>query len=260
MLPFIPVLGRPLPTYGLVAVLGILAALLYCTLTNRGGKAGHIPPVDVPHLLVLAVLGALAGAKALSLLTQLPAIVRNWGRLMADPRLFLFLLTHGLVFYGGLFGGLLAVYLYCKKYALPLGAVLGVCTPAIPLFHVFGRIGCFLAGCCWGVPVSWGISYTLSPQAPNGVPLLPVQLIEAACNLLLFVALAILSRRLVQKWMVLPIYLIAYGTLRFCLEFFRGDVLRGVFILSTSQWISLAVVAGTLVYLWRRHTRPTESQ
>lgn len=256
MYPAFILFGQPFPTYGLLAVAGILAALLYISLTARGGRVGRIPPVDVLHLLTLAMVGAVAGAKLLSILTQLPSLVRNWAHIVQNPQLLLNLLTHGLVFYGGLLGGLLAVWWYCRRYALPLGDVLAVCTPAIPLFHVFGRVGCFLAGCCWGAPVPWGLVFPPGSEAPAGVPLFPVQLVEAGYNLVLFVVLALLARRLRQKWVVFPLYLIAYGVGRFVLEFLRGDTARGVFVLSTSQWISLLVVPCALWYLLHRLRKP----
>ena len=256
MYPAFTLLGRPFPTYGLLAVAGILAALLYIGLTARGGRVGRIPAVDVLHLVTLAVVGAVAGAKLLSIITQLPGLVRDWERIVQSPQLLLNLLTHGLVFYGGLLGGLLAVWWYCRRYALPLDDVLAVCTPAIPLFHVFGRVGCFLAGCCWGVPASWGVVFPPGGEAPAGVALFPVQLVEAGYNLVLFVVLAMLARRLRQKWMVFPFYLIGYGVARFVLEFFRGDAARGVFVLSTSQWLSLLVVPCALYYLMRHRRKP----
>lgn len=249
MLPYLTLFGKSIPTYGLMAALGIAAALAYITLTNRGGQAGHIPAVDVLHLLALAVPGAIVGAKLLYLIVELPAIVQNWSYLWQNPNSLWTFLKQGLVFYGGLAGGLGAVYAYCRRYRLPYGAVLNICTPAIPLFHIFGRIGCFFAGCCWGIPAVYGISFHQAPFAPNGIPLLPVQLIEAACNLLLFVFLAAFSRRARAKALTFPLYLLGYGLLRFVLEFFRGDALRGIFVLSTSQWLSLVAIALGLILL-----------
>lgn len=257
MHPYIVLPFAQLPSYWLMAVLGALACAAYAFATNRGGKAGRLPGDDVLHLLLLGAVGAMVGAKLLGFVANLPLalpVVRaHWEQLRHQPLQLAQLLAGGLVFYGGLIGGLLAVWWYCRRYKLALKVVAGLLTPCIPLFHTFGRVGCFLSGCCWGIPVPWGIAFTHSLGAPNHQPLLPVQLFEAAGNLLLFVGLAVASRRLADanKWKVLPAYVVCYGVMRFVLEFYRGDAGRGVWLLSTSQWIALVLVAGTVLWCVR---------
>lgn len=259
MYPYINILGRDVGLYGLMALLGALVCGGYLYITYRGGKAGRLRGDDLLHVLLLAVLGAMVGAKVLSIVAQLPIviplIVQNWEVLRHHPMDVLVLLAGGMVFYGGFIGGAVAVFWYCRRYNVSIKVVCGIFTPAVPLFHTFGRIGCFLGGCCFGIPVSWGVVYPEhSPGAPSGIPLLPIQLIEAGCNFILFIVLAIVSRRLrpARKWMTLPVYMVCYGVLRFVLEFFRGDIMRGVYLLSTSQWISLALVVGSLVMYFAR--------
>ncbi len=259
MYPYVYIFGYPVASYWLMGVLGILVAGVYVYFTNRGGKVGHVPKDDLLHIACLGILGVLAGAKILAVITVLPDIFANWSFLMANPQLMLMMLGSGFVFYGGAIGGALTVYIYCRIYKVSFKAVAGLVAPAIPLFHTFGRIGCFLGGCCWGIEVPWGVVFPEnSLGAPAGVPILPVQLIEAGYNFIIFIALAILSRKLVHKWMALPVYILCYGVLRFTLEFFRGDAIRGVFILSTSQWISLAgIIAVVVLYFVRwRHLPP----
>ncbi len=257
MHPYISLFGRQLPTYGMMTVLGILAAGIYVFFTNRGGKCGRMPNDDWLNLAAVALVGALAGAKLLYVFATLPIAIRARALFAGQPLEWLKFVAGGLVFYGGLLGGLLAAWLYCRRYKVNFGVVAAVAAPGVPLFHVFGRVGCFLAGCCWGVEVPWGIVYTHSPGAPNGVPLLPVQLVEAGFNLLLFLALALTARRLPapQKWLVLPAYLTVYAVFRFVIEFFRGDRVRGVYLLSTSQWVSLAVLLGVGVLMYHRVKR-----
>ena len=87
----------------------------------------------------------------------------------------------GSVFYGGLLGGILAGAVYLRRKGRPLDLWASLTAPAIPLFHVFGRVGCFLGGCCYGLPSAWGFVYRYSPVAEaNGVSRFPVQLVEAA--------------------------------------------------------------------------------
>ena len=102
----------------------------------------------------------------------------------------------GSVFYGGLLGGILAGAVYLRRKGAALGLWASLTAPAIPLFHVFGRVGCFLGGCCYGLPSAWGFVYRYSPVAEaNGVSRFPVQLVEAAWNLVLFLLLARLQRQ-----------------------------------------------------------------
>ena len=261
MFPFVSVLGFQIPAYGLMNTLGMLVAAVYLFFTNRGGRCGRLPGGDLVNLGALAAAGALVGGIGLYALTMLPVLVKNWAMVRQNLGHIPVLLFGGMVFYGGLLGGLAAVWWYCKRYQLSFALVVGLLTPAVPLFHVFGRIGCFLGGCCWGMQTPFGVVFTASMGAPNGVPLLPVQLIEAGLNLLLFLLLAVLARRLQQKWVVLPLYLVLYSVLRFVLEFFRGDRIRGVYLLSTSQWVSLGILLAVLLwYLLRRRAQHTAAQ
>ncbi|MFV0411697.1 MAG: prolipoprotein diacylglyceryl transferase [Oscillospiraceae bacterium] len=263
MFPFITVFGYPLPTYWLFALAGIGAAGLYVYRTNRGKACGHLPGADVLHLGILGVVGAVAGGKLLYVVVMLPLVVQNWAALWANPALLVQVLLGGLVFYGGLYGALLAGFLYCRRYGLSYKTAAAVFTPAIPLFHTFGRIGCFFGGCCWGVESSFGIAFTRSIAAPNGVLLFPIQLAEAFCNLLLFVLTAAAVRKMAHKWLVLPLYLFLYACLRFTLEFWRGDRIRGIFIFSTSQWVALATAAVVAVLFfarWRRLVFPAKNE
>lgn len=247
MYPYIPIFGFQLPTYGLMSIIGIGVAALWLFLNNRTMKQGRIPGDDMLNLLIMAFVGAIIGAKALYLITIAPALIQNWAVIAANPQDLFTILVSGMVFYGGFIGGLVAVVLYCRKYKLSLGDTTALITPAVPLFHVFGRIGCFLAGCCYGLEVEWGCVYQHSLSAPNGVPLLPLQLIEAGCNAVIFLVLALLLRRMRRRFLLLPLYILIYGVLRFILEFFRGDSIRGVALLSTSQWISLGLIAAVII-------------
>ena len=129
--------------------------------------------------------------------------------------------------------------------------------PGFALVHAFGRAGCFLTGCCYGLPhPRLGISFSRSLIAPNGVPLLPVQLYGAGLELLLFICLYRGCRRKSDGYRLLGFYLFLYGLARFGLEFLRGDAYRGFWgPFSTSQWISLPTVF-LGIYLLVRVERP----
>ena len=255
MFPYFDVFGRIIGSYGLMAVVGILATSLYVFSVNKK----RIKSDDLLHIILLSAIGAIVGATLMYAIVNLPAGIATFQKDGNWLNLFTFLFT-GMVFYGGIIGGIAALVIYCKKYRISLKLVFGVVTPGIPLFHVFGRIGCFMAGCCWGIPVHWGIAFEHSPVAPNHVHLLPIQLIEAAFNFLLFIGLHIFTTksRSENRWRTFPLYVICYCIGRFTLEFFRGDTIRGVALLSTSQWIALALFFPALYFFFRKSPSKSE--
>lgn len=158
----------------------------------------------------------------------------------------------GLVFHGGLITAVPMVLYLFKKNNIPLLKALDVVSLGIPLAHFFGRLGCFSAGCCYGsvCDLPWAVTFT-HPHTialPN-LPLHPTQLYEAFLNLILFIILFATRKRVLKTGIKFGYYLIGYGTIRFFVEFFRGDP-RGIHLnLSTAQWISLGfmLVGGIII-------------
>lgn len=107
------------------------------------------------------------------------------------------LLRGGFVFYGGVFGGLLSLVLVCRYFRYDRDSMFMVITPALPLAHAFGRVGCTVAGCCYGIETDGIISivYHNSRYAPVGVRLFPVQLVEAAGDIVIFIILVYIILR-----------------------------------------------------------------
>lgn len=235
-----------IPYYGLFIALGVLAA----------GSVGYYQTRryqmdfnDFASLGGAAGLGALLGAKILYLIVLLPAI--DYSRLL-EVEYLKSLLAGGFVFYGGLAGGFAGVILCGKILNVDTIRYIQIDIPVLPFAHAFGRIGCLLTGCCYGIPYSGlgAITYRESLFAPNQTPLFPVQGIEAGAELLLSILLFVYIRRTRGKLLSIEIYLKAYSVIRFVLEFFRYDnVQRGMFGgLSTSQWISIALFTGVIFY------------
>ncbi|MEG2116788.1 MAG: prolipoprotein diacylglyceryl transferase, partial [Clostridia bacterium] len=155
----------------------------------------------------------------------------------------------GAVFYGGLIGGLAVGFAYLKITKKNSFDYFVIVTPLIPLFHAFGRLGCFFGGCCYGIESNFGFIFTNSLiESANGVRRFPVQLLEMAVLLVHFAVFFIMYKKKFLKKILLPLYLISYGVCRFFIEFLRGDEYRGfVFNMSTSQFISVLIVAICLV-------------
>ena len=224
--------------YGLMIAIGVLAA--YFSATYRSKKYA-LDPDKVFYVTVWAVIGGFGGAKLLYLITQLPAILKD-PSLLKDAR-------NGFVVYGGIIGGILAAWLYCKVAKLKFIKYFDLVMPSVALAQGFGRIGCFFAGCCYGKATdSWfGITFTHSDYAPNGVKLIPTQLISSAGDFMICLMLLAYAKRKPKKGRVASLYLMFYGIGRFGVEFLRSDYRGSVGFLSTSQFISIGIVAAGII-------------
>ena len=225
--------------YGLMIGLGIVAAMLLgeCRAKKRGlnGEA-------IYGLTFFAVVTGFAAAKLLFILTQ-------WESFLKNPKAYLSF--EGFVVFGGIIGAILSLYLYCRVKKLDLLDYLDLMAPSVALAQAFGRVGCFLAGCCYGRDTDSciGVVFTHSAYAPNGVKLLPTQLFMSAGDLLLMLILLWYSSKERMKGRTTMLYLILYSLGRFALEFLRNDNRGTVGILSTSQFIGiLTAIAGAIGY------------
>ncbi len=181
MLPFIEVLGKQIPMYSVMTLLGAGLGLLYFKLRE---KKMRFPEADAELALIYCFLGLLIGAKILYLITVWPEFVYDLRFVFSQTDTFLQDLQGGFVFYGGMLGAVFSGWLYCRINKLDFFALCEVLMPVFALLHAFGRFGCFCMGCCYGtLSETLAIAYTHSPVAPNGIPLLPVQLFEAAFEL-----------------------------------------------------------------------------
>ncbi len=254
MYPYIHIFGYEMSSYFLMALIGCAVSLVFILV--RCPKRGlHLD--DSLFFFALVLIGAIVGAKVLYLLVSIPEIYAQREILFSSASNALSLLSSGFVFYGGLIGGFIGAVCYAHIFQVNAVRTAENFIPAIPLFHFFGRIGCFLAGCCYGIPYSGplAVTFTEALSDANGISRFPVQLLEAAFNLVLFFVLIIYDRISLKKERKKPLrnfalYLIIYGTARFFIEFLRGDAARGFWgALSTSQWISMAVIAfGIYIY------------
>ncbi|MBR3691252.1 MAG: prolipoprotein diacylglyceryl transferase [Clostridia bacterium] len=213
--------------YNFIDALGLIAALGYAL--HRLGQSGFDGPAT-RRILASALAAFICGVCA--------ANVFNW--LVFPELLGLPLLprirTAGLTFYPGMICAISLCAILWRALGLPVGRIFALTVPAFPLFHAIARLGCAAVGCCYGREISLFGCRTVFPY----------QLVEAAFLLALFFFLHLRRPRHPALW-----YFTAYPLFRFFAEFLRGDD-RGTLIpgipLSVSQQISLAVLAGVLVY------------
>lgn len=228
--------------YGLMIAIGIIAA--YFTAERRAKKHG-LDADRIFDLVIWCLIFGFLGSKILYCLTVLPEIIEDPSTILRD-------LGDGWVVYGGILGGILGAYLFCRKYKLDTWKYFDMALPSVALAQGIGRIGCFFAGCCYGQETSSpiGITFHNSEFAPNGVALVPTQLISSVLDLMLFGFLVWFYRKKKADGQITALYLIFYSAGRFILEFFRGDLVRGsVGVLSTSQFISIFTFAAGVILL-----------
>ena len=230
--------------YGLCIGIGIAAALL---LIWKRAENRRFDTKDVNTLILLILAAGFAGAKLFFLFA-------HWSEFLSDPLGALG--AEGFVVYGGIVCGLLAAYLYCRKQSLPFLRWADCFMPGVALAQGFGRIGCFLAGCCFGKPTDslLGVVFPAGSAAPSGVSLWPVQLFSAGGDFLLAALLLLLDRKKPRAGLLTGVYLLLYSIGRFLIEFLRDDPRGAVGLLSTSQFIALftAAAAAAILVLRKR--------
>lgn len=228
-----------IPAYGMMISSGLIIAniIAYYVIKKTG--------LNIYDLLILeayGVLGAFLGAKILCLIVSYKDI--EWNRFF-EPDYFNQLMSGGFVFYGGLIGALLLIFAAGRFHKLDAPKYLTTLVFMIPFMHGFGRIGCFLAGCCYGIPYD-GFGAVVFPEgsfAPANIPMFPVQLVEAFLLIILSAVIFIMRMKYNSEYTV-EVYLVAYAIIRFILENLRYDDVRGhIGFLSTSQLISILMIA-----------------
>ena len=217
-------------SYGFMIAIGIIAAIMAAEF--RAKKYG----LNRDHMYGIAILGlifGMLGAKLLFFITEIKDILE-------DPSILLSL-SEGFVVYGGIIGGIFGAYLYCRWKKLPVWKYFDIAAPSLALAQGFGRIGCFMAGCCYGRETSawYGVTFEHSPFAPNHVSLIPTQLISSAADFLHFFLLLWITKKRKTEGIVVSFYLIFYSIGRFLIEMLRNDPRGSVSFLSTSQFISI---------------------
>ncbi len=235
-----------IPSYGLMILLGIIVGNVCAGIVLRKEK------LNVNNFIALegySLMGAFLGAKLLFFVVSFRHI--DWSRIF-EAEYFNLLMQGGFVFYGGLIGAILLMLLAGKWHKINAVEYLRSAVFMIPIMHGFGRIGCYMAGCCYGIPYD-GFGAVVFPKesfALSGVALFPVQLVEAV--LLLLLGVILMYMRLRKRWhYTLETYILSYALIRFVLEYLRYDENRGIFAgLSTSQWISVLLAVIMLGYLF----------
>lgn len=229
-----------MPPYFFFTVIGIMfASSLFILLLLKHGYS--IPRYT--KIFFLSGGGLLIGAKLFGCFSGLYIALTNKKPITLET-----LLNTGIVFLGGLFGFIVTFLLICKIWSKKIDyGVVGLVAVCIPLFHFWARLGCFFAGCCYGIEANSKLSVLYTTQIHGEVikaSRIPIQLFEAVLNIVVFSVLIILLGKNNCKNHLLKIYLLIYASMRIVLELFRGDEVRGVW-----NGISFSQIASVLIII-----------
>ncbi|MEW5803871.1 MAG: prolipoprotein diacylglyceryl transferase [bacterium] len=232
-------------TYGFFIALAFISGIFW---SAREAKRLGENPERIMDLGFLVTLSAIIGARILFILLNLPEYLEH-------PLNSLKIWEGGLVFHGGLIASILAGLFYLKRHHLRTWKYADIIAPALALGQGIGRIGCLMAGCCYGKETSlpWGICFTdPNSLATLHIPLHPTQIYESICTLLIFAALLRLRKRKNFEGQVFWTYIVLYSIVRFTIDFFRGDEVRTFFCntLSLTQVLGIVLFLSAIYMLW----------
>ena len=244
-------------TYGLMAALGVAAAI---TVTILSAKKEGFTTDQVMDMGFIMILSAIIGARLLYVLIKLPYYIKN--------PLEIFELWHGgLVFSGGVIAVIISMAFYLKRHNISFWKTGDLWAPGVAIGQAIGRIGCFMAGCCYGKPTHCilGVTFTNPDSlAPRGVPIHPTQLYSSAAGFIIFVILIILKSKKRFNGQVILWFFILHSTARLAIERFRGDY-RGMLPgtnMTVTQFIALMtlVTAVILLFVKKHQSETTETE
>ncbi|MDD5428521.1 MAG: prolipoprotein diacylglyceryl transferase [Candidatus Omnitrophica bacterium] len=225
-------------SYGVMVAVGFALATV---LIYRRAPKFNLNREKCVDLAITILISGIVGARLLFVLLNLRFYAAN-------PLEIIMLSKGGLVWYGGFIAGLVAMLIYVRINALSFWSVVDLVAPYVALAQGFGRIGCFLNGCCYGVTVAPGFPLGVV-FPPESDPRLPTQLISAALLFLIFAILVIWQNRRRFIGEIFLAYCMLYSAKRFVIEFFRGDNPRLFLSLTMSQIISAVIfIAAVAVF------------
>jgi phosphatidylglycerol:prolipoprotein diacylglycerol transferase len=240
-------------TYGVLVALGFMLGI---TVAYRNARRAGIDADRIGDLGVWLVLAGMLGGKLFHIIFFWDDFRAGWRAVGIAS------LREGFVFFGGFIAAMVVTILYTRRKGLPLMKVADAFAPGAALGHAFGRLGCFFEGCCYGraCDLPWAVQFPSSHLAA-GFRVHPSQLYEAAGNLVIFAGLSLYARRKRFDGQVWWSYVLAYGALRFVIEFFRGDYETYYFgVFTNAHLIAAGLMVAALWFLSRQFRMENRAQ
>ena len=242
--------GIRLYSYGLMIAIGVIVAV---SLGERLIKKIGLNSDDMYSLSVYALIGGVLGGKLLYIIVEIRHFINN-------PYEFISTLGSGFAIYGSILGGIIAVYIFCTRKKLKLLKVLDLIIPCVAIAQGFGRIGCFLAGCCYGKVTDSiiGVCFN-SPFTSDGLKRYPTQIFSSAFDFALGIFLfwywSKVRKNEETSGKVFALYLIIQCVGRFAIEFIRDDPRGNIGPFTTSQFIGIFGFAFGVIFFILNNSR-----
>ncbi len=228
-----------IPAYGFF----LAVAFASCNYLARWiARQESFDPELVTEAAVEFIVAALLGAHIFHVVLDWHVYVEHPGRAFIPGAV-------PLAFQGGLIAAVGVAWWFCKRHKIRWTQLFDVVAPTLPLGLALARVGCFLAGCCYGEPCNlpWAVTF---PRLP--FPRHPAQLYELGLDLLFLAFMLWYRKRKRFEGEMFFVFLAGYGMIRFLCEFVRADTPANLMGLSWPQWISLGFVAVASFVLLRR--------
>jgi phosphatidylglycerol:prolipoprotein diacylglycerol transferase len=237
-----------LHTYGLLIAIGLVVGIIVA------GRIGRLQGIEFQKIMDMGLIIIITGIIG----SRLAYVIINFSYYKTYPLDIFKLWNGGLVFSGGLIAVLLMMVWYAKKSGYSLWQLGDLWAPAAAVGQAIGRIGCFMAGCCYGKPtdIPWGVVFTdprsLVPQDMLNIPLHPTQLYSSLSGFIIFIILMILSVKKGFEGQVLLWFLILHSTGRLLIERFRGDDRGLIFggVWTATQFLTVIILIVSVIMLF----------
>ena len=241
-----------LRSYGLMMAVAFVVGTF---LALRESRRLSLDEDKVVNVILVTLVASVLGARMLYVLEHLPEFRREWTSVLA-------LWQGGLTLYGGIAAGTFAGLVAARRMDLPIWITADACTPALALGTMFGRVGCFLNGCCYGRPTSlpWGVVFPHDSFATlefGNQPVHPSQLYNALAGLLLFVVLQSLRRRFKVPGVMFWTFITAFALVRIPLDLTRAYEVDAVLMrvgvtdITESQFMSMVMILFAVLMILR---------